>query len=136
MMDKLNDHIEFLEMTESEPQLLIWLLELRRHRQDNWKQRAEEAEAKLVENEKSSGFWGRVAASETIRANKAEKQLAELAKQKPVGTVSIVMDWNTHRNVATVNMRHDLVVSEMKDGDELFTRAVPAIEGRQHDEKL
>lgn len=36
------------------------------------------------------------------------------------------MDWNTHRNVATVNMRHDLVVSEMKDGDELFTRPAPA----------
>lgn len=53
-------------------------------------------------------------------------KLAELGKQKPVGTVSIAMDWNTHRNVATVNMRHDLVVSEMKDGDELFTRPAPA----------
>ncbi|WP_010245242.1 hypothetical protein [Pantoea agglomerans] len=56
------------------------------------------------------------------RAEAAEAKQAELAKQKPVGTVSIAMDWNTHRNVATVNMRHDLVVSEMKDGDELFTR--------------
>ncbi|WP_397321979.1 hypothetical protein [Pantoea agglomerans] len=55
-----------------------------------------------------------------------EAKLAELEKQKPVGTVSIAMDWNTHRNVATVNMRHDLVVSEMKDGDELFTRPAPA----------
>ncbi|KOA70481.1 hypothetical protein [Pantoea sp. CFSAN033090] len=60
------------------------------------------------------------------RAEAAEAKLAELEKQKPVGTVSIAMDWNTYRNVATVNMRHDLVVSEMKDGDELFTRPAPA----------
>lgn len=49
-MEKLNEHIEFLEMTEDEPQLLCWLLELRRHREDNWKQRAEAAEAKLIPN--------------------------------------------------------------------------------------
>lgn len=61
------------------------------------------------------------------RSEAAEAKLAELNKQKPVGTVSISMDWNTHRNIATVNMRPDLVVAEMKDGDELFTRPVPAI---------
>lgn len=61
------------------------------------------------------------------RAEAAEAKLAELEKQKAVGTVSIAMDWNTHRNIATVNMRPDLVVAEMKDGDELFTRPAPAI---------
>lgn len=98
-MEKLNEHIEFLEMTEDDPQLLVWLLELRRHRENNWQQRAEAAMARL----------------------------AELEKQKPVGTVSIAMDWNTHRNIATVNMRPDLVLAEMKNGDELFTRPAPAV---------
>lgn len=56
-----------------------------------------------------------------------QAKLAELQKQKPVGTVSIAMDWNTHRNIATVNMRPDLVLAEMKDGDELFTRPTPAV---------
>lgn len=51
-MEKLNAHIEFLEMTEDDPQLLVWLLELRRHRENNWQQRAEAAEAKLAELEK------------------------------------------------------------------------------------
>jgi hypothetical protein len=45
-MEKLNERIEFLEMTEDDPELLVMLLELRRHRLDNWKQRAEAAEAK------------------------------------------------------------------------------------------
>lgn len=51
-MEKLNEHIEFLEMAETDPQLLVWLLELRRHRENNWQQRAETAEAKLAELEK------------------------------------------------------------------------------------
>lgn len=51
-MDKLNELIDFYEMTEDEPELLVMLLELRRHRQDKWKQRAEAAEAKLAELEK------------------------------------------------------------------------------------
>lgn len=55
-----------------------------------------------------------------------QAKLAELENQKAVGTVSIAMDWNTHRNIATVNMRPDLVVAEMKDGDELFTRPATA----------
>lgn len=44
-MNKLNELIDFYEMTEADPELLVMLLELRRHRQDNWKQRAEAAEA-------------------------------------------------------------------------------------------
>lgn len=57
-MDKLDEDIEFYEMTEADPELLVMLLELRRHRQDNWKQRAEEAEAQLAElaNQKAAGF--------------------------------------------------------------------------------
>lgn len=43
----------------------------------------------------------------------------------PVGTVKIERDWNTNRNIATVVMREDLVLSEMRDGDVLYT-APPA----------
>ena len=86
-MDKLNEHIEFLEMTESDPQLLVWLLELRRHRQDqdNWKQRAEAAEALNKHLElavrKAEGV------SETLRrrAEAAESALTE--KPQPVAVV-------------------------------------------------
>lgn len=82
-------------------------------------QRAEAAEAER--SALQDGF------AEAIRhKDRLADELNELAKQKPVGTVSIAMDWSTHLNVATVNMRHDLVVSEMKDGDELFTRPAPA----------
>ena len=49
-----------------------------------------------------------------------ETALASLTT-KPVGTVSIAMDWNTHRNIATINMRPDLVLAEMKDGDAIYT---------------
>ncbi|WP_336702519.1 hypothetical protein [Pantoea dispersa] len=91
-------------------------------------QRAEAAEREAT-NAKYE--WGEAQAnydsSKKVIAELQEK-LAELEKQEPVGTVSIAMDWNTHRNVATVNMRPDLVVAEMKNGDELFTRPVPAID--------
>lgn len=40
---------------------------------------------------------------------------------KPVGTVRIEMDWNTHRNIATLDMREDLVVADMATGDKLYT---------------
>lgn len=46
-MENLNELIDFYEMAETDPQLLVWLLELRRHRENNWQQRAETAEAKL-----------------------------------------------------------------------------------------
>ncbi|WP_312158067.1 hypothetical protein [Pantoea piersonii] len=83
-------------------------------------QRAEAAEA---------NYANEADARKQVERNYAllEAKLAELERQKPVGTVSIAMDWNTHRNIATVNMRPDLVVAEMKDGDELFTRPAPAI---------
>ncbi|RVU74690.1 hypothetical protein [Pantoea dispersa] len=44
---------------------------------------------------------------------------------KPVGTIRIEMDWNTHRNVATLDMREDLVAADMATGDKLYT-APPA----------
>lgn len=44
---------------------------------------------------------------------------------KPVGTIRIEMDWITHRNVATLDMREDLVAADMATGDKLFT-APPA----------
>lgn len=48
------------------------------------------------------------------------RALLAVLDAKPVGTVSIAMDWSTHRNIATVNMRPDLVLSEMRDGDSLY----------------
>ncbi len=100
--------------------VLVDLQTISEIRDEFWalKQRAEAAEAKHSE---LSDWYEKMKS----RLLAAEAKLAELAKQKPVGTVSIAMEWSTHRNVATVNMRHDLVVSEMKDGDELFTRPAP-----------
>lgn len=51
--------------------------------------------------------------------------LALRERAEPVGTVKIERDWSTHRNIATVVMRDDLVLSEMRDGDALYT-APPA----------
>jgi len=52
---------------------------------------------------------------------KMDLALLAVLDARPVGTVSIAMDWSTHRNIATVNMRPDLVLSEMRDGDNLYT---------------
>lgn len=49
---------------------------------ENWHERAEAAEAKLKDAQENSGFWGRAAAKETIRANKAEEKLAEHRARK------------------------------------------------------
>lgn len=47
--------------------------------------------------------------------------LLEVLDAKPIGTVSIAPDLYSipRRNIATVNMRPDLVLSEMRDGDNL-----------------
>lgn len=92
-----------------------------------WKQRALAAEVEKAGAEERCRMMFNAKSYWADRARIAEAILAELRKQKPVGTVSVSMDWNTHRNIATVNMRPDLVVAEMKDGDELFTRPAPAI---------
>lgn len=86
----------------------------------SWKERAEAAEAKWYE-------WKDQAVKAQREITLVMVKLAELEKQRAVGTVSIAMDWNTHCNIATVNMRPDLVVAEMRDGDELFTRPAPAV---------
>lgn len=117
-------------------------------REQELEQRAEAAEASLkLSNEHAEKFeremylmMDKAEAAEAKRATAeraidnldAERsamraKLTELEKQEPVGTVSISMDWNTHRNIATVNMRPDLVVAEMKNGYELFTRPTPAV---------
>lgn len=59
-------------------------------------------------------------ANETVIMVRA---LLAVLDAKPVGTVSIEPDWNSipRRNIATVNMRPDLVMSEMRDGDNLYT---------------
>lgn len=69
---------------------------------------------------------------QSVRGGTAQtRSLIEIAlaalTARPVGTIRIEMDWNTHRNVATIDMRPDLVLADMKDGDELFTRPAPAI---------
>ena len=62
-----------------------------------------------------------------FNARQREANLIALAAltARPVGTIRIEMDWNTHRNVATLDMREDLVVADMAAGDELYT-APPA----------
>lgn len=90
-------------------------------------QRAEAAEAECDRLDTESRNLSTQLGGCDRERRSALRELAELNKQKPVGTVSISMDWNTHRNIATVNMRPDLVVAEMKDGDELFTRPAPAV---------
>lgn len=60
------------------------------------------------------------------------KELVKIAlaalTAKPVGTIRIEMDWNSHRNVATLDMRADLVVADMANGDSLYTAPpVPAL---------
>lgn len=74
-MEKLNEHIEFLEMTESEPQLLVWLLELRRHRENNWQQRGEAAEALNTHLELAVRKAEGVSESLRRRAEDAENKL-------------------------------------------------------------
>lgn len=51
------------------------------------------------------------------------RALLSVLDAKPVGTVSIVQDLYAipRRNIATVNIRPDLVLSEMRDGDNLYT---------------
>lgn len=74
-------------------------------------------------------------AFESIRKPlQSELAVAEIAMAaltaRPVGTIRIEMDWNTHRNVATLDMRDDLVAADMRTGDKLYTAppvAAPAV---------
>lgn len=130
-MKELNELVEMAERADSlcllmqsvNPHHILAIAEAYRALE----QREEAAEAAVkVANEHAEKFEREMYLM-MDKVEAAEAKLAELNKQKPVGTVSISMDWNTHRNIATVNMRPDLVVAEMKDGDELFTRPAPAI---------
>lgn len=53
------------------------------------------------------------------------KRLMEIAlaalTAEPVGVARLDMDWTTHRNVCTVDMRPDLVLSELNTGMDLYT---------------
>lgn len=65
----LNERIDFLEMAGDDPELLVMLLELRRHRADGWKQHAKAAEAKLAEmKEQKADFHVRPVQTEHGRA--------------------------------------------------------------------
>lgn len=133
-MQKLNERktdgglAEQIEMLEAfadsdNAELLCLLLELRRHRQDNWKQRAEAAEHGLKD------------ANVCIEAAKQEiadleAKLAELDKQDPVGTARMEMaigKEGLRYYQCFVDMRPDLVVADLNTGMELFTRPAPAV---------
>ncbi len=60
----------------------------------------------------------------SIRLRLAEITLAALTAE-PVGVARLDMDWTTYRNVCTVDMRPDLVLSELNTGMDLYT-APPA----------
>lgn len=87
---------------------------------NNFPSMTEEQRQELIKMAKilSSGVEG------NLIANLAKVALAALTA-RPVGIVRIEMDWNTHRNVATLDMRGDLVAADMATGDKLFT-APPA----------
>ena len=80
-----------------------------------------DCQAEISEIEKSLTTWGE--AWIPYLQSKLKRQHVALAAltTKYVGTVSIAMDWSTHRNIATINMRPDLVLAEMKDGDAIYT---------------
>lgn len=54
-----------------------------------------------------------------------EKEIFEIAlaalTAEPVGVARLDMDWTTHRNICTVDMRPDLVLSELNTGMDLYT---------------
>lgn len=95
------------------------------HEMLDWKERAEAAEAKLKEAQENLGFWGRVAAKETIRANKAEEKLADLEKQGPVGWMTDVEVDELHSGVA--EEAYIYAHADATSTIPLFTRPAPAI---------
>lgn len=115
-MDKLNELIDFYEMTEDEPELLVMLLELRRHRQENWKQRAEAAWAEAKHQLGVNVVLSRHNQAIVDQRDKALTQLSELARQEPVAEVN--HDGTFYGFKALENM---------PEGNyQLFTRPAPA----------
>lgn len=88
-MEKLNELIEFYEMVGTEPQLLVWLLELRRHRESNWKQRAEAAEAKLAEYEADISKIHSVGRKHSLAAMQNAYLVATALAERPVPAVDL-----------------------------------------------
>lgn len=116
-MEKLNDLIDFYEMIGDEPELLVMLLELRRHRTDNWRQRAEVAEAKLAAAKGVKKIW-------QDRAWTAEEKLAELEKQEAIFQVEV--SGNHWLNAGPVE---DSDFTGLPDGiNLLYARPAPAID--------
>lgn len=88
-MEKLNELIEFYEMTGADAELLVLLLELRRHRTDNWKQRAEAAEAELAEEKQCNSKLRQDRADLARECNAFEAKLAEMENQEPVAYLTV-----------------------------------------------
>lgn len=120
-MEKLNEVIDFYEMTGDEPELLVWLLELRRHRLDNWKQRAEAAEVEGEKNLLGAHAWEEHARRATAERDVLQAQLAELEKQKPYGYVVI-----TGTGAKKFSTRHPRLRVTNEPPVAVFTRPAPA----------
>lgn len=111
-MKDLNEHIEFLEMTEDEPQLLCWLLELRRHREDNWKQRAEAAESLNTHLELAVRKAEGVSESLRRRAEDAENKLLFTRPAPAVRLAELVsVDWSEEKEPCE-EIRYNHVTAE------------------------
>lgn len=80
------------------------LIEQAREEVDFWRERDE-----LIPSQQTA-----------IRLRLAQITLAALTAE-PVGVARLDMDWTTHRNVCTVDMRPDLVLSELNTGMDLYT---------------
>lgn len=101
--ESLNERIEWLEMTEEDPQLLVWLLELRRHRENGLQQPAGSEESQ-------QGFWGRAAARESIRANKAEAIVADV--EEVIGLLA-EREWAEHCTKTDIGKRLEEAITEL-----------------------
>jgi len=95
---------------------------------DEWKRRAEAAEAAL---ERESDIHIDTAASMRewrLRAEAAEAKLAELAKNPPIGRVDrgAATDSNEYPDARVVCLHEHVGWEAFQDGCELFTRPAPA----------
>lgn len=131
-MDKLNELIDFYEMTEDEPELLVMLLELRRHRQENWKQRAEAAWAEAKHQLGVNVVLSRHNQAIVAQRDKALSQLSELARQEPdyfLNRIESSDKWGPETDLRIYESQLGASKSQDDHGGgiiELFTRPAPA----------
>lgn len=131
-MDKLNELIDFYEMTEDEPELLVMLLELRRHRQENWKQRAEAAWAEAKHQLGVNVVLSHHNQAIVEQRDKALTQLSELAKQEPdyfLNRIESSDKWGPETDLRIYESQLGASKSQDDHGGgiiELFTRPAPA----------